>query len=80
MREYPEIKKTFEIVSQEEYFKDFKLNENAEEEIQYIKLTKELKYVGYSKKKVPNGLGMVFHQSLPLFYGLFKVFKKKFLI
>lgn len=73
MSEYPEIRKIVETIFKEDFLKDFKRDQALEEDIRYLKLTKDLKYIGFSKKKIPNGLGIVFHKHLPLFYGFFKV-------
>ena len=73
------MRKMMENVFKEDYLKEFKLKDQDDrEEIRFLRLSKDLRYMGYTKKKSPHGLGVVFHGGSALFYGLFKVFLIKF--
>lgn len=67
------MRKFIESLNADDYLKQIKLPEASEEDIKFLKLTKELKYLGYTKKRIPHGLGLVFHKHVPVFYGVFKV-------
>lgn len=45
LREYPEMRKVVEMLSAEDFMKGFKLQENSDEEVRYLKLTKDLKFL-----------------------------------
>lgn len=48
LREYPELRKILETLQSEDFLKMFKLSEDAEEQMNYLKLTKDLKFFHYT--------------------------------